>query len=95
VLLGFVVELLFRYAPAERPETEWASAGSGLVILVWLVASAVFLWWTTVANYKSAIGNLAVLLTITLYIFISATIFLIGAQLDELLRKESRGRRSA
>jgi membrane protein len=95
VLLGFVVELLFRYAPAERPETEWASAGSGLVILVWLVASAVFLWWATVANYKSATGNLAVLLTITLYIFISATIFLIGAQLDELLRKESRGRRSA
>ena len=31
-----------------------------------------------------------VLLTLTLYIFVSAAIFLVGAQLDELLRKESR-----
>ena len=90
LLLAVTVGVLFRFAPAERPETEWASAGSVLVIGVWLVTSAVFLWWMTVANYKSATGNLTVLLTLTLYIFVSAAIFLVGAQLDELLRKESR-----
>jgi membrane protein len=89
-LLALAVTLLFRFAPAERPETEWASAGSTLVVLVWLVASAIFFWWVTVANYKSATGNLAVLLTITLYVFVTATIFLFGAQLDELLRKRTR-----
>jgi membrane protein len=94
-LLAVAVELLFRYAPAERPETEWASAGSALVIVVWLAATGIFFWWMTIANYKSATGNLTVLLTITLYIFITSAIFLFGAQLDELLRKKSGGRRAA
>jgi membrane protein len=93
VLLAFTIGLLYRFAPAERPETEWASAGSGVVIVVWLVASGAFLWWTTVANYRSAVGNLTVLLTLTLYIFISSSIFLVGAQLDELLRKRAHGER--
>src|SRR5919197_4238846 len=88
-LLALAVGLLFRYAPAERPDTEWASAGSALVVLVWLGASGLFVWWVTVANYKSASGNLTVLLTITLYLFITSAIFLLGAQLDELLRKKT------
>jgi membrane protein len=94
-LLAVAVELLFRYAPAERPETEWASAGSALVIVVWLAATGIFFWWMTIANYKSATGSLTVLLTITLYVFITSAIFLFGAQLDELLRKKSGGRRAA
>jgi uncharacterized BrkB/YihY/UPF0761 family membrane protein len=65
------------------------------VIVVWFAATGVFFWWMTIANYKSATGNLTVLLTITLYIFITSAIFLFGAQLDELLRKKSGGRRAA
>jgi membrane protein len=91
-MLVIAVTLLFRFGPAERPDTEWASVGSALVVLVWLGASALFFWWVTVANYKSAAGTLVVLLTITLYIFISSAIFLLGAQLDELLRKRVRKR---
>lgn len=92
LLLIVAVTLLFRFAPAERPETEWASAGSTLVVVVWLLTSGAFVWWVTVANYKSATGNLTVLLTITLYVFISSAIFLFGAQLDELLRRRSARR---
>jgi membrane protein len=87
VLLVLTVAILFRYAPAERPETEWASAGSTLVVLVWLVTTGVFFWWISVANYKSATGNLTVLVTISVYVFVTSAIFLLGAQLDELLRK--------
>jgi membrane protein len=90
LLVIVAVTLLFRFAPAERPETEWASAGSTFVVLVWLVTTAVFFWWVTVANYKSATGNLTVLLTIALYVFVTSAIFLFGAQLDELLRKTTR-----
>jgi uncharacterized BrkB/YihY/UPF0761 family membrane protein len=32
------------------------------------------------------------LLLVTLYFFVSAAIFLVGAELDELLRKETNGR---
>ena len=94
-LLSFVVGTVMRFAPAERPEKRWASVGSILVIVVWIVASLLFkLWVTSVADFKSAVGSLTVLLFLSWYVFVSSAIFLVGAQLDELLRKEARGSRS-
>lgn len=93
LLLGLAVGLIVRYAPAQKPEARWASAGSLLVIVVWLVATLLFkLWITYVANFKSAIGTLTGLLLLTTYFFVSSAIFIVGAELDELLRKETRGR---
>ena len=89
-LLMVVVGAVMRFGPAERPEKRWASAGSLLVIGVWIGASLLFkLWVTTVADFKSAVGSLTVLLFLSWYVFVSSAIFLVGAQLDELLRKEA------
>jgi membrane protein len=91
IVLGIVVGLLVRYAPAEHPEPRWASAGSLLVIASWLVASLLFkLWIQYVADFKNPIGSLAGLLVLTSYLFVSAGVFLVGVQLDELLRKQRR-----
>lgn len=91
VFLWAAVTLLFRYAPAERPDFRWASGGSLLAIATWLVASALFRGWVTeVANFKSATGSLTVFLVLTSYILVSATIFLIGAEVDERARKQKR-----
>jgi membrane protein len=82
-----------RFAPAQKPDARWASAGSLLVIGVWIIATLLFdLWVRYVADFKTAIGSLTGLLLVTLYFFVSSVIFLIGAELDELLRKETRGR---
>jgi membrane protein len=90
LLLAFVVGAVMRFAPAERPEKRWASAGSLLVIAVWIVASLLFkVWVTTIADFKSAVGSLTVLLFLSWYVFASSAIFLVGAQVDELLRKET------
>ena len=87
--LWAAVTLLFRYAPAEKPEMRWASVGSLLVIATWLVASALFRGWVTeVADFKSATGSLTVFLLLTAYILVTSTIFLIGAELDERMRKQ-------
>jgi membrane protein len=93
LLLSLAVALLVRFAPAEKPETRWASAGSLLVIAVWIGASLLFrLWVETVSDFKTAVGSLTGLLLLTMYVFVSAAIFLVGAELDELLRKETDGR---
>jgi membrane protein len=93
LLLALAVGLLVRVAPAEHPEPRWASAGSLLVIASWIVASLLFkVWIVHVADFKSPIGSLAGLLILTTYVFVSAAIFLIGAELDELLRKQTHGR---
>ena len=89
LLLMLAVGLLMRFAAAEHPEPRWASAGSLLVIGTWIVASVLFrLWVTYVANFKSPIGSLTGLLILTTYVFVSSAIFLVGAELDELLRKQ-------
>ena len=89
-LLGLAVGLLLRFAPAEKPQVRWASGGTALIIVSWLVASVLFrLWVTEVANFQTAVGSLTVFLLLTSYVFVSSAIFLVGAQLDELARKKN------
>jgi membrane protein len=91
--LWIAVGLLFRYAPAEKPEVRWASGGSLLVIGSWIVASVLFRFWVTdVADLKSATGSLTMFLILTTYVFVSAVIFLIGVQVDESARKKNARR---
>jgi membrane protein len=90
LLVGLAVALLVRYAPAEHPQPRWASAGSTLVVGSWIVATVVFSWFAgSVADFKTATGSLTVFLVLSAYVFTSAAIFLIGVELDELLRKEA------
>ena len=89
-VLWIAVALLFRYAPAEKPDFRWASGGSFLVIATWLIASALFRGWVaTVANFKSATGSLTVFLFLTSYVLVTCAIFLVGAELDELARRRN------
>lgn len=93
VLLGAGVGLLLRYAPSEQPEPRWASLGGAVIVCGWLVASALFgVWVTSVASYKSAIGNLTAFLVLTAYTLVVSGIFVFGAQLDETLRTQRNGR---
>ena len=92
-LLGFIVALLVRVAPAEHPEPRWASAGSVLIVVCWLVATVLYkLWLTDVIDLQTTTGILAGLLALALYLFVTATVFLVGVQLDETLRKLTHGR---
>jgi membrane protein len=87
-LLWLAVGLLVRYAPAEHPQPRWASAGSALVVVGWLVASVVFGFWSSsVANYRSAAGTLTAFLVLTAYVLVLAFVLVVGAQLDETLRR--------
>lgn len=93
LLLGLGAGLIVRFAPAQKPDARWASVGSLLVIATWIVATLLFkLWVTYIADFKTAVGALTGLLLVTTYFYVSSAIFLIGAELDELLRKETRGR---
>ena len=88
-LMAVVVGLILRFAPAQRPGAAWASVGSAVIIGSWVVASILFrLWVTYVADFKSPVGTLTTLLVLTSYLFVSSIVFLAGAQLDELLRKQ-------
>lgn len=90
VLLALAVALLMRFAPVEPRSKTWVSAGSVLVILAWVAASMIFqLLVTEVLNFKTATGSLGVFLVLTGYVYTSSIIFLVGVELDELLREDA------
>ena len=90
-LLALAVGLLMRFAPVEpRPKT-WVSGGSILVIVAWVLATLIFqLVATTLLNFKTATGNLAVFLLLCGYVYTSTIIFLVGVEIDELLRADTK-----
>lgn len=89
-LLALALAVLVRYAPATRRAKKWASAGSLLVIVAWIGATLLFeLFVTHVANFKTAVGSLTVFLVLIGYVYTSSIIFLVGVELDELLRENA------
>ena len=89
-LLALAVAMLVRYAPADRRAKKWASAGSVLVIAAWIGATLLLeLFVVHVANFKTAVGSLTVFLVLIGYVYTSSIIFLVGVELDELLRADA------
>ena len=90
VLLGLAVALIVRFGPYRSRSKTWVSVGSASIVFAWVVASLAFKWFvSSVANYRSGAGILAAFLVLTTYVYTSSIIFLVGAQLDELLRKRA------
>jgi membrane protein len=91
VFLGLAVAIVFRFAPVEHPGTRFASAGGALVVVAWLIESALFAAYVRyLGNYRSASGNLLLFLVATSYLYISSIVFLVGAQLDEFVREAAQ-----
>jgi membrane protein len=92
VFLGLAVGLVARFAPVEHRGARWASVGATLIVVAWLVESAIYAWFLeNHMDYKSATGNLLLLVVVVTYFYVSSVVFLIGAQLDEFLRQDAKG----
>jgi len=92
VFLGVAVGFVARFAPVEHRGNRSASVGAVLIVVAWLLVSAVYAWFLeNVVDYKSAEGNLLLLVVAATYFYVSSVVFLVGAQLDEFLRQEAKG----
>jgi membrane protein len=90
-LLWLTVTLVVRLAPSEKRPPGRVTFGSTLVIIAWLVSSAVFAWYLTdVANYASIFGALATVVVVLTYIYVSSIAFLTGVQIDALIQERLR-----
>ena len=94
-LLSTAVWVLLRFAPAHPGPHRWISFGSALCVIAWVGTSVVFgLYVTDVADYGSIFGSLATVFLLMTYLYISACAFLIGAQVDALVRHGETGSHS-
>ena len=88
--LGLAVGLLVRYGPAERRQVRWASVGAVTVVAAWIVQSLLFAWYVgSFADFTSASGALTVFLVLAAFLYTASIIFLVGVEIDELLRKDA------
>ena len=70
----------------------WADKYSRKVVIVRsaLVEAVVFrLYLTYLADFKTAVGSLTIVLVVTAYCYVAAVILLLAIQLDELLREDA------
>jgi membrane protein len=87
-LVYAIVALLVIVAPAQRQPWRWASAGAIGIVVAWLAVSSLYGYWIAdVANLRTTEGALAIVLSTVGYLYASAIAFLVGAQVDQLVRE--------
>jgi membrane protein len=88
-LLFLVVTLVVRFAPDTRRPVRWVTFGGVIVIAGWIAMSLVYgVYISSLADYDSIFGSLALVMVTLSYIYLSAIVFLTGAQLDSLIRRQ-------
>src|SRR3954469_22673188 len=88
-LLFLVVAVVVRFAPDTRRPVRWVTFGGLLVIVGWIAMSLGFGFYiSSLADYDSIFGGLAVVIVTMSYIYFSAIAFLTGVQLDSLIRHQ-------
>ncbi len=83
VLLGGL-SLLYRYGPSREPARwRWVGLGGCVASILWLVASILFSWYVAnFATYNETYGSLGAVIGFMTWIWISATIVLIGGEIN-------------
>ena len=84
VLLLIALAVLYRYGPdRKRARWQWVSIGSVFAAVAWIAASFLFSWFLAhFANYNVTYGSLGAAVGLMMWLWISATVVLLGAELN-------------
>jgi membrane protein len=87
ILAGFAMfaaAALYRFGPSrEHPKWQWVSWGSAIATLVWIIASVGFsVYVSKFGDYNKTYGSLGAIVVLLTWFWISAYIFLAGAELN-------------
>jgi membrane protein len=83
-LLVVGLAVLYRYAPdRDQPKWSWVSWGSGIATLLWVLATIGFsVYANAFGNYNKTYGALAGVIILMFWLFLSAFVVLVGAELN-------------
>jgi membrane protein len=98
-VLMVLIAILLRFTTPAHLGLRWATLGSSIAIVTWLLSSWVFGWYLANFGYKAyqqAFGILSLLIVVMTYLYIASVAFLVGAELDALavVRASERGPRA-
>src|SRR3954453_8246253 len=88
VLLGLATALTVRLAPGGHQSAGWVSVGTAIVVGAWVIASILFgAYIRFVASYQTIFGNLATVVILCGYIYLSSMVFFAGAQAARIISR--------
>jgi len=86
-VLMVLIAVLLRFTTPAHIGLRWATVGSTIAIVTWLLTSWIFGWYLANFGYKAyqqAFGILSLLIVGMTYLYIASVAFLVGAELDAL-----------
>ena len=99
VAIAVAFAFIYRFGPSrEKPRWRWISWGSAFAAFGWLVASILFSWYAqNFGSFNKTYGSLGAVIGFMMWIWLSAIVILIGAELDaemehQTLRDTTTGR---
>jgi membrane protein len=88
----FAFALIYYFAPAAKQRFRWISPGSIVAFVFWLVFSLLFSLYASMAgSYNETYGSLAGVIILMLYVYYSALIMLIGAEINQVIEEHIPG----
>jgi membrane protein len=82
----FAFALIYYFAPAAKQRFRWISPGSILAFVFWLIFSLLFSLYASIAgSYNETYGSLAGVIVLMLYVYYSALIMLVGAEINQVI----------
>ncbi|AZO82215.1 ribonuclease (plasmid) [Bosea sp. Tri-49] len=84
VVLAAGLSVLYRFGPSrDQAQWRWVSPGAIVAVLVWISASISFSWYVAnFENYDKTYGTVGAAIGLMMWMWISATIILVGAELN-------------
>ncbi|MDF1586608.1 YihY/virulence factor BrkB family protein [Marinimicrococcus flavescens] len=91
VLVVAGLAMMYRFGPSRAPASwRWISPGSMAAAVLWLVASAAFSFYAAnFASYNETYGALGGVIILLMWLWISAFVVLLGAELNSELELET------
>lgn len=91
VLTAMGLAVVYRYAPDRREaKWRWVTWGSAIATVLWLVASLGFSWYVdNFGNYNEVYGSIGGVIVLLLWLYLSAFVVLLGAELDSELEAQT------
>ena len=89
-----LLALIYRYGP-NRPDADWRwiTPGSALATVAWLVATAGFGFYVSnFGNYNATYGSLGAVIVFLTWLYLTAYIVLLGAELNSELEQRANSR---
>ena len=90
----FAISTIYRFAPSRPPCPEsWLKAGSAFATLGWIAATVGFAFYVrNFGNYNATYGALGAVIVFLTWLYISAYIILLGAELNRVLERAAEPR---